>query len=356
MKKYRKLIILISLMLAVTAFLCSCGAPNTVSTDTKYKLTLVTSLYPDANGAETNERAALALSDKTVSGCAWKALNEYRKNTYDSTTADSLAAIKYYTPAEAKGTDTVSYAAAFTAAAKKQLELAAAGGAEIIVVCSDDYANAYLEVKDTTKTFGEVTFVLLTVPGSKLAQAATLNAKTTAVVLDNSQFGYLFGYYAAQKGYKKIGYAGADGAASEAFVTGLKAGAEAGGGSEVKTSLTSSGPVDNIIKEDIEKLNDADILIGDELTMSYIAASGKKYASIYADEKAEFSVSINGEKLTAKLADIINTARQSNAAAVKVLTAADGIFVYSGDEALVEVPEFAAVNTETETTAETAAE
>lgn len=352
MKKYSKIIVLSALMLAVITFLCSCGAPNTVSTDTKYKLALVTSLYPDAGGKETYEKAQFALSAETVSGCAWKALNEYRKNTYDSTTSDTLAAIKYYTPAEAKGTDTVSYAAAFTAAAKKQLELAAAGGAEMIVVTGDDYTNAYLEVKDTTKTFGEITFVLLTVPGSKTAQAASLNAKTTAIVFDNVQFGYLFGYYAAQNGYKKIGYAGADGAASEDFVKGLKAGAEACGGCEVISQLTSSGPVENVIKEDIEKLKDADILVGDELTMSYIAASGKKYASIYKDEKAEFYITVNSEVLSAKLKDMINAARQSNSGNVKMLSATDGIFVYSKSETLIDAPQSEIQTTATETAAE----
>ena len=352
MKKYSKIIVLSALMLAVITFLCSCGAPNTVSTDTKYKLTLVTSLYPDANGAEMNERAALALSDKTVSGCAWKALNEYRKNTYDSTTSDTLAAIKYYTPAEAKGTDTLSYAAAFTVAARKQLELAAAGGAEIIVVTGADYADAYLEVKDTTKTFGEITFVIITTPGSRLAQAASLNAKTTAVIIDNVQFGYLFGYYAAQNGYKKIGYAGADNVASEDFIKGLKAGAEAVGDSEVVSQLTSSGPVENIIKEDIEKVSSADILIGDELTMSYIAASGKKYASIYKDDKAEFYITVNSDNLVAKLKDFINTARQSNAGTVKQLSAADGIFVYSGSETLVDAPQTEIAVSAPETAAE----
>lgn len=352
MKKYRKVLILVSLMLAAVTLLCSCGAPNTVSTDTKYKLALVTSLYPDAGGAENYKKAEFALSDKTVSGCAWKALNQYRKSTYDSTTSDKLAAIKYYTPAEAKGTDTVSYAAAFTAAAKKQLELAQAGGAEMIVVSGEDYTNAYLEVKDDTKKFGEITFVLLTVPGSKAASAAALNPKTTAVVFDNTQFGYLFGYYAAEKGFKKIGYTGADGTASESFINGLKAGAEAGGGAEVLTQLTSSGPVENIIKEDLDKISGADILIGDELTMSYVAASGKKYASIYSDEKAEFYVTVNAEALSAKLADIINTARQSNTSAVKQLSAEDGIFVYSGSDTLVDAPRTELPNVAADTAAE----
>ena len=44
-----------------------------------------------------------------------------------------------------------------------------------------------------------------------------------------------------------------------------------------------------MITAEIDKTaKDADIVIGDELTMSYIAASGKKYASIYNDDKAEF--------------------------------------------------------------------
>ena len=41
MKKHAKLITVISLFIALSALLCSCTAPNTVSTDTKYKLTMV---------------------------------------------------------------------------------------------------------------------------------------------------------------------------------------------------------------------------------------------------------------------------------------------------------------------------
>lgn len=355
MKKHIKITLLAAVAVMIVLYLCSCGAPNTVSTDTKYKLALVTQLFPDAEGSETYKRAEFALSTETLSGCAWKALNEYRKSTYDSTTSDTVAAIKYYTPAEAKGTDTLSYAAAFKEAAKKQLELAAAGGAEIIVITDDDYTNAYLDIKDTTKTFGEITFVILTVPGSRAATAATLNAKTTAVVIDVEQYGYLFGYYAAENGYKKIGYAGADNAASNAFVLGLKAGAEAFGGAEVVTSLTSSGPVENVITEDIEKIKDADILIGDSLTTSYIAASGKKYASIYKDEKAEFYININSDIVVPKLTEIINAARQSNAASVKRLNVADKIFTYSKNETLIDVPELSLAKADavSDTTADT---
>ncbi len=354
MKKHNKIIITAVLALVIVTVLCSCGAPNTVSTDTKYKLTLLTNVYPDASGAEMYKRAEFALSGSTVSGCAWSALKEYQKKTYDNTTKDTLAAIKYYTPSEAKGTDTVTYSAAFTASAKKQLELAAAGGAELIVVSGEEFTNAYLDVKDTTKTFGEITFVLLTAPGAKTAEAATLNAKTTAVVIDVEQLGYLFGYYAVQNGFKKIGYAALEGGASAAFAAGLKEGAEAAGDAEILTSFTTSGPVDNVIKDDIAKISDkADLLIGDETTASYIAETGKKYASIYKDEKAEFSISLNAEVLTAKLADIINTARQSNAASVKRLGAADGIYVYSKDSALVQVPELSLSSNSTpaETTA-----
>ena len=99
----------------------------------------------------------------------------------------------------------------------------------------------------------------------------------------------------------------------------------------------------NVVNADIAKAAEgADLLIGDELTSSFIAASGKKYASIYKDDKAEFSVTINASVITAKLADIINECRQINAGTVRTLSAGDGIFVYSGDTALVEVPDFSA--------------
>lgn len=342
MKKHIKLTAVILLAVAAIALLCSCTAPNTVSTGTKYKLVLVTELFPAADGVTSQEQAEFALGDNTVSGCAWAALKEYRKKTYDDATTDKLAAIKYYTPAAAEGSDSVTYSSAFTTAAKKQLELAASGGAEVIVLSNDDFSGAYLEVKDTTKTFGDVSFVILTVPGSRVSEAASLNAKTTAVIFDARQYGYLFGYYAASNGFKNVAYVGADNAASKAFTEGLEKAAAAQGISS-KSVYTASGPVDSVVNADIAKAAEgADLLIGDELTSSFIAASGKKYASIYKDDKAEFSVTINASVITAKLADIINECRQINAGTVRTLSAGDGIFVYSGDTALVEVPDFSA--------------
>ena len=344
MKKHAKLITVISLFIALSALLCSCTAPNTVSTDTKYKLTMVTELFPLSEGDSLAGRADKALGETTVSGGAWAALKEYRKKTYDDSTTDKLAAIKYYTPAEASGTDSTPYAAAFTASAKKQLELAAAGGAEIIVLPSDSFSGAYLEVKDATKKFGEIAFVIITVPGSKVSNAASLNAKTTAVVLDARQFGYLFGYYAAENGFSSVAYVGADNAASKAFVTGLDK-AASDKGIKAAHTLTSSGPVESVIKADIEKASDgADLLIGDELTIPYIAASGKKYASIFADDKAEFSVTVDHAVLKAFRADVINECRQINAGTVKNLGADNGIFVYSGSETVITVPELPEVD------------
>ena len=334
MKKHNKPIILTALIITIITVFCSCTAPNTVSTDTEYKLAMITELFP-VEGLENYQLAETAIKGDTVSASAWKALNEYRKTTYDSS-LKTVEAIKYYTPAEAKGSDNVSYSVAFREAAKKQFELAAAGKANLIVTTNDDFSQAYLECKDVTKTFGEVSFVLITVPGSIVSNPASLNAKTTAVVIDTAQYGYLFGYYAAEKGFKKVGYVGADNNTSAAFSAGLKKAAE-DLGIEIVTTLTSSGPIEAIIKEDIAK-TDAELLIGDELTMSYVASSGKKYASIYKDDAAQFYVTADTEVLTSKLTAVITTARQTTAGTVKTLSASDGIFI-SSEGTLPKIPD-----------------
>lgn len=332
MKSKNKLIILTVSVLAVIALLTSCRAPNTVTSDTKYTLALITNLYP---GADINSRSTLAISsDSTVSGNAWAALKDRKK---------SDDAVKYYVPADVVGSEKESYSDAFTKAAVKQLDLAVSGGAKLVVLTSDDFSGLYKTVKDSAKKYGDICFVVITVPGSELAEAGNLNAKTTSVVLDNAQFGYIFGYKAVKSGFAAPGYIGADNAASKAFITGLKEGVSAADGDPAKvvSVLTSSGPVDEIIRSDLEKLSGADLLIGDELTISYVAASGKKYASIFNDSSAEFSVTVNPEVLKAKLYEAIDGVDKINAGTVVKLTEADGIFKYEIDGG-IEVPEISA--------------
>ena len=369
MKTNRKILVLIALILAAVAFLCSCSAPNTVSTNTEFKLALITSVYPDANGAEMDERSTTALmltaagTDpviETVAGSAWKAIS--KQGVF----------YKYYTPSEVEGTSKKSYSEAFKEAAAQQLSLAVSGGAERMVIIGDEYADAYLSVKDN-KNLEKVNVVILTVPGSQLNSLSSINGKTTVVVLDNQQLGYHFGYYAAMSGYKKIGYAGLDGAASKSFVEGLTEGAKAAGETEVISRYLTSVPTeenlynadengktlkeDNLITADISKLADADILIGDELTMSFVAKyckeKNKKYASIYKDEGAEFYITVNSEVLTSKLTDIIRNAGYSK---IIHLLDTDGIFKYSGGEMeaapYTEIAD-AVYDTAAETTAET---
>ena len=368
MKKNRKILVLSALVLAVAAFLCSCGAPNTVTTNTEFRLALVTSLYPEANGAEMDERAmsALMLTDdgsdpviETVTGSAWKAIS--KQGVY----------YKYYTPSEVEGTSKNSYSEVFTEAATQQLSLAVSGGAERIVIIGDTFADAYLGVKDNNN-LEKVNVIVITVPGSRLNDLASVNGKTTVVVLDNQQLGYHFGYYAALNGGKKIGYVGLDGAASESFIKGLTEGAKAGGEAEVVSQCLTSVPTedklfdvvedkkilkeDNMITAEIDKTaKDADIVIGDELTMSFVAKyckeQNKKYASIFKDDDAEFYITVNSEVLTSKLTDIIRNAGYSK---IIHLLDTDGIFKYSGGE-MTEAP-YTKIADAVYETAETAAD
>lgn len=335
MKFVKKSVIVVLLLAAAVTLLSSCRAPDTVSSGTKYTLALITELFPDANGADYNTRAEFAIkSEATVSGNAWAALKDNKK---------SDDAVKYYIPASVTGSEKETYSEAFTKAGVKQLELAAAGGAEIILLSSDDFSGVYAKAKESPKKYTQC-FVLITVPGSEFAESGNLNTKTTAVVLDAAQFGYLFGYYAVKNGYKAPGYIGADNNASRAFVKGFEEGVKAAGNAEASAHhyLTSSGPVESIIKSNLDKLSaESDILIGDELTASYVAASGKKYASIYKDDSAVFSVTVNPEVLKAKISDAVKNVKNINAGTVVKVSAADGLFVYSGSENLVDVPDIA---------------
>ena len=364
MKKQYKIIALIVLAATAVALLTGCRPPNTVSSGTPYKLAMLMNVYPyekAENGEyDLNAAATRALSDASVSGCAWAALKDHAKTTSDSdrTGDDKTEAVKYYVPSLALTlkNDNKSYGDKFTSAAQQQLKTAVeTNKAATVVITSDEFAGAYAKVKDEKK-YKDASFVIVTNPASDLLKDGAINSKTTAVVLQTEQHGYLFGYYAAEKGFKNIGYFGAEGSASVAFVTGLKKGAEAGGASVVDF-CTSSGPNETVIKEDLEANipGTVDLLIGDELTMQYVAASGKKYASICKDEKAEFSVTINGEVLTAKLKEAVSGARLISNPKTVWITAADGLFVYSGSTELVTVPEFStpAAAASSDTTSET---
>ena len=318
MKSNKKILILVCVALAAVMLLCSC-AVNTSSTDTKYKYVMIGTLKD--------------VDEQTVSGAVWNAIKAYQKKSIDETTNDKLPTIKYYTPAKAEGTESVSYAEAFTEAAKKQLELAAAGGAEIIILPSDACTDAYMAIKDTTKTFGNVNFIMLTVPGSSASNVVALNSKTTAVIIETRQYGYVFGYVLTASGYGTIGYIGAEGKTSDAFITGVKAGCKDAAAAKsltepaVKTKIITTGPNDSAIKENADALAaECDIIIGDEMTQDAVTKTGKAYASIYDDEKAVMSYSINCTALSEKLTAVITECRQRSNGFTMTLKVSDGIF------------------------------
>ena len=102
---------------------------------------------------------------------------------------------------------------------------------------------------------------------------------------------------------------------------------------------TVSGPVGSVIEADVKNIaSDADILIGDELTMSYVAASGNTYASIYSDDNAAFCVTIKSDALKAKLTEAVMNANKINTGTVMNLSAADGIFESSVGEIPADIP------------------
>ncbi len=327
MKTRKKIIITVSLVLAALLLLCSCQV-NTSSTDTKYKYVMIGGLAD--------------VEEKTVNGAIWRAIKAYQKKSIDESTNDKLPTIKYFAPADVTGSDSQSYSEVFTEAAKKQLELAAAGGAEVIFLPSDAYSDAYLSVKDNSKAYGNINFIVLTVPGSKTDDVVALNGKTTAVVINTVQYGYVFGYVLTSSGFASIGYIGAEGKTSEDFIAGIKNGCKAAAEvkgtaePELKTEIITSGPSEAVVSEKADALCGAcEVVIGDEMT--YVTAkeaavkAGKKYASIYEDESAVMSFSLDCDVLTEKLTATITECRQRSNGFVMNLGIADGIFKLRSD-------------------------
>ena len=185
--------------------------------------------------------------------------------------------------------------------------------------------------------YGSINFIVLTVPGSKTDDVVALNGKTTAVVINTLQYGYVFGYVLTASGYSSIGYIGAEGKTSDDFIIGVKAGckaaAEAKGAAEpaLETEIITSGPNKTVIDEKTASLcGKCDVIIGDEMTngaaKEAAASAGKKFASIYEDESAVMSFSLNCDALTEKLTATITECRQRSNGFVMNLGIADGIF------------------------------
>jgi hypothetical protein len=322
MKYNGKLLIILSLVIAAVTVLCSCQV-NTSSTGTKYKYVMIGGLSD--------------VEEQTVNGAIWRSIKEYQKKSIDESTNDKLPTIKYFTPASVSGSDSKSYSEAFTEAAKKQIELAAAGGAEVIFLPSDAYSDAYLSIKDNSKNFGNINFIILTVPGSKTADVVALNGKTTSIVLETIQYGYVFGYVLTATNHASIGYIGAEGRTSEDFITGIKKGckaaSEAKGAAEpsLETEIITVGPNEAVISEKAASLcGKCDVVIGDEMTNGAVkkaaADAGKQYASIYEDEGAVMSFSLDCDVLTGKLTSIITECRQRSNGYVMNLGVESGIF------------------------------
>ena len=306
--KSNKFMILVCVIISAVMILCSCNV-NTSTTDTKYKIVMIGNIK--------------SVDEQTISGALWRALKANAK-TISSTTTH-----KYYAPAAVSGSDSKSYNSAFTDAAKKQLELAAAGGAEIITLPSDAYSDAYLSVKDDTKNYGNIHFLILTVPGSSTSDVSKLNNKTTAVVINTVEYGYVFGYVLASSGCKTIGYLGIEGKTSEDFIAGLKIGSKAAADEkglaipEIKSKVTNP----DLAGENAAALAaECDVIIGDELTQTAVAASGGKYASIFEDENAVMSFSVNCTVLETLMTDIIKNCKQPEVGEVKNLGIKDNIF------------------------------
>ena len=329
MKFNKKILILICIILSAVMILCSCNV-NTSTTNTKYKYVMIGNL-------KSND-------EQTINGSVWRAILNNTVNT--------VYTYKYYAPASVSGSETKSYTTAFTDAAKKQIELAASGGAEIIILPSDAYSDAYLAVKENTKTYGNINFLILTVPGSSTSDVTKLNNKTTAVVINTIEYGYVFGYVLSSSGYKTIGYLGIEGKTSEDFIAGLtkgsKAAAEAKGTEtpDIKSKMTNPDLAD----ENARTLAaECDVIIGDETTQSIIAAAAIKekdtsepgktddellfeYASVFEDEKAVMSFSVNCDVLTEFLTKIIKDCKERTIGDVEALGIKDNIFTLKTDK------------------------
>lgn len=324
----KKILIFILLCAMSLGVLTSCAPPNTVTSGTQYLLTMI-------GGFES-------VDELTLNGAAWRAIKKVQSESFNLSNTDSKENIKYYPLADFAGNDTVSYADAMKAAALKQLQLAAAGGAKVIIVPSDDYVPAF-NAAVNEKAFANVSFVIYSYPGSAVSGAGVAG-KTYVVVLDNAQLGYLIGRTAYEFGYKNLGFIGVEGAASASLASGIAKGFdEAATSAEDKSAsfnytYTAPGAIGDVVKASYNNLVDAgcDAIVSFGDTESAVIAASKEskvpYISASGNTDSVFTYGYDYEVVTNATVTAVKESSLLSAAYAKTVNAADGLFVYGTED------------------------
>ena len=331
LKKKASLLIL-SILIVCSVILSSCSScvSDKTSTGTKYNIMMI--------GDITGVEGSAHLSDIT-----WSAIKKYTEGTDMK--------YKSFAPSDAEvinrvETDKIQQSVAKRLSYNTQIELAAsqkAADKAFIVLPGEQYVDAYLEnvLKDSNyeKKYSGVWFLLTGV--STVHQSASVeNIGTRAItlVINENEYGQLYGYTAVKLGYKNIGYLGSDSEYSKSFRAGIEEGI---GKAKTELSISNVAFTNN---EDYSAENSArvtslyescDIVIPENESFTEAlknSASGKAYAAVgTADDSAIYEYSFEVDKLKEIIQNTITTlSNKGENKDVKVTGCADGIWNYNG--------------------------
>lgn len=314
-----KKILLILLVLSISlGAMTSCSPPNTVSTNTEYHYVMIGGFEDPA--------------ENTLYGAAWRGIKKLQSETFDGSKNDGKETIKYYPLHNFSGNDTLSYADARTAAAKKQLELAAAGKAQVIVIPDYNHTAAYKACVGE-KAFKDMAYVLFSYPSTEEATGAA-TGKTYVLVLDTTELGYLIGTYAYQNGYKNLGLIATSGAEGDSLLAGLAQGLEFAAKDAKDASLSyvnvEPGAIAENINAAVEKLSSCDAVLSSadiEKTVSdAVKNSGGKFISANGSADADMTFGFDLEIIEDAVVKAIKEARLLSSTYVYTLGSSSNAF------------------------------
>ena len=333
--KFRKTasIIILSLLIVSSVVLSSCSScvSDKTTTGTKYNIMMI--------GDITAKEGSTHLSDIT-----WSAVKKYTEGTDMK--------YKSFAPSEVEAmnrveTDQVQQSVAKRLSYNTQIELAASQKAPdkaIIVLPGEEYVDAYLEnvLKDSSydKKYSGVWFLLTGVSSvHQSADVANIGTRAITLVINENEYGQLYGYTAVKLGYKNIGYLGSDSEYSTSFKAGIQEGINK---AKTELSITDVTFTDNI---DYSSENSArvaslygscDIVIPENESFSEILknnASGKAYATMGVDDSSVFGYDFNTDKLREVIQNNITAlSNKGENKDVKFTGCADGIWNYNGKD------------------------
>ncbi len=335
MKLTKKAILLIiSIMTVCSVLLSSCSScvSDKTSTGTKYSIMMV--------GDITAEEGSTLLSDIT-----WSAIKKYTEGTDMKYKSFAPSEVEMMNRVE---TDQVQQSVAKRLSYNTQIELAAtqkAADKAFIVLPGEEYVDAYLEnvLKDSSyeKKYSGVWFLLTGVSSvHQSADVANIGTRAITLVINENEYGQLYGYTAVKLGYKNIGYLGSDSAYSESFKAGIEEGIN-----KAKTELSISD-VTFTNNEDYSAENSArvtslyescDIVIPENESFTEVlknSASGKAYVAVgTTDDSAVYGYSFDAAKLQEVIQNALTSlSNKGENKDVKVTGCADGIWSYNGKD------------------------